>query len=274
MIYIAAIPRNKLDRGMLITSIDVDVGSTLLSRINQGRRDKDVSDHLSEYDIGRIEEFAVPLLVDFFNGIGAAVTFAIRGQLLDLDSSMVELIRDSSVRHEVASHSYYHRRFSQLSPTEADTELRLVASAMNKFSQSPKSFVFPKNDIAHLRLLRKHGYLCYRDRGGILRDGMFIRRNGPLCDVHPSLFFNKNADPRLLNRVLDVAVSKKLPLHVWFHPRDFGENEVSTLRSIRNVLLPFYSHARSRTESGLLTFETMLSAAQKVSKIERWNRCF
>ncbi|MCJ7631668.1 hypothetical protein MUP77_04605, partial [Candidatus Bathyarchaeota archaeon] len=41
-------PRTKLECGALITSIDVDVGSSRLGEINRGRNDSNVHDYLSE----------------------------------------------------------------------------------------------------------------------------------------------------------------------------------------------------------------------------------
>jgi len=252
--------------GMLVTSIDVDVGNRVLGEVNKGKNDKNVHDHLSEYAIGKTEEVVVPLLIDFFDEIGVPVTFALRGQLLDVEASMVERLKSSPVKHEIASHSYHHKRFSQLDRSEADAELQMVAYAMNRFSITPKSFVFPRNDIAHLNLLEKHRYICYRGGGGLLHDRMSIRRSGRLYDVHASLYLDKSASPGIMHKIIDLCVSRRLPLHVWFHPWNFGENEVVLLGSIRNVLSPFYEYAQEKMQIGLLSFETMSSAAYNMAR--------
>ncbi len=80
------------------------------------------------------------------------------------------------------------RVFTALSELEAERELRMISAGMKKFGITPKSFVFPKNQVSHLQLLERYGYLSFRARGNFFRDGMYIRKYGNLFDVHPSLF--------------------------------------------------------------------------------------
>ena len=54
----------KLGRGMLIISVDVDVGNRKVGLINKGRNDLNVNNYFSEYQVGAIEEMALPLFVN------------------------------------------------------------------------------------------------------------------------------------------------------------------------------------------------------------------
>jgi peptidoglycan/xylan/chitin deacetylase (PgdA/CDA1 family) len=256
----------RFEKGILITSIDIDVGNHVLGKINKGKNDQNVHLHLSEYDIGKIEELVNPLLVDFFNAMEVPVTFAVRGQLLDVDRFMMDLLLDSPIKHDVGAHGYSHKRFSDLNPKEAENELSMISEGMKRFNVAPKSFVFPRNSIAHLDLLQKHGYLCYRGYGTFSHDGMYIVKTGELYDVHPGLYIDKAANPRQLKALLDICITKKAPFHIWFHPKDFGTSKENAKKNIRRVLHPLFQYAKKKESENLLTFETMSSITTKLKQ--------
>jgi len=259
-------PKIRLENGMFIISVDVDVGNKELGIINKGKNDANVSSSTSEYLVGEIEERALPLFVDLFNDFEIPVTFAIRGQLTEVDGSILKLLLKSPVKHDIGSHGYYHRPFKNLSPKEAEKELNILSTSMKKFGIIPRSFVFPKNSVAHLELLEKYEYKCYRSNGGgFMNDSMYIEKQGRLYNIHPSLFLPCE-NPILLKKILNICSAKKLPFHAWFHLWNFGETEESMQRSISNVFFPLLKYAKKKEKSGTMTFETMLSAAEKVEK--------
>ncbi len=248
------------DKGVLITSIDLDVGSRRLAIANNGRNDAYVNDRLSEYEVAKIEEVALPLFMSLFERLHMPVTIAVRGQLLEIDENAIAPILQASVKHDVASHGYSHKSFPDLSRTEAENELSMTSIFMSRLGIVPKSFIFPKNKIAHLSLLEKYGYKCYRDRGNLFRDGLFIRKHNQLFDVHPGLHIGSVVNPVVMKKILDVCVNKKLPLHVWFHLWSFGFDEKSIRKSINMVFEPFLEYARRKVDDSELSFETMLSS--------------
>jgi len=164
---------------MFIISVDVDVGDKELGVINDGKNDANVSSSTSEYLVGAIEERVLPLIVDLFDDFEIPVTFAIRGQLTEVDDSILDLILHSTVKHDIGAHGYYHRQFVNLSRTEAENELKMISVGMKNFGILPRSFVFPRNSVAHLELLEKYGYECYR--GYDLR--MCIEKKGQLYNI-------------------------------------------------------------------------------------------
>jgi len=267
-------PRMRLNNGMLITSIDIDVGSKEVGIINKGKNDINMSSCISEYAVGKIEERALPLLLELFNDMEVPVTFAIRGQLAEVETSILDTLLSSSMRHDIGSHSYYHREFKSLSYKEAAEELNMISAAMRKFGITPRSFVYPKNSVAHLKLLEKYGYRCYRDRGGFTRDGMYIEKRGQLYDIHPSLYISQGVSPAFLRKIIDISIAEKLPFHIWFHPWNLGETKKSIERSINNVLFPLFEYAKKKEKNGKLTFETMLSAANKVEMVRYFDSDF
>jgi peptidoglycan/xylan/chitin deacetylase (PgdA/CDA1 family) len=260
-------PTMQLDNGMLIISIDIDVGNKKLGLINKGKNDANVHRWHSEYFIGEIEERAIKLFAEMFNTLEIPATFAIRGQLTEIDESVFKLLINSPVNHDIGAHGYSHRNFQNLSQEEAESELKMISTGMEKFGVVPRSFIFPGNNVSHLRLLEKFGYKCFRDNGGFNSDAMCIEKKGLLYNIRPSLYLNQSLSPAILKKILNVAIEKRAPLHIWFHPWNFGNTNELIKKSINNMLLPLLTYAKSKEKRGLLTFETMLSAARKADKI-------
>jgi peptidoglycan/xylan/chitin deacetylase (PgdA/CDA1 family) len=257
-------PKTVLEKGTLIMSIDVDVGNKELGIVNKGKNDQNVSTVFSEYSIGLTEELALPMFLSLFEEFETQVTFAIRGQWLQLPNAALYRLLETSVKHDLGAHGYYHRNFKRLSHKEAENELAEVQTAMNRFNLAPSSFVFPGNNIAHLNLLPNHGFKCYRGYGGFLRDGMYIQRHRQLYDVHPSLYIDQHSNLRLMKKFLELSSKRKLPLHLWFHLWSCGRTENTIQKSMRNMFQPFLQYAKSEVKDGRLDVETMASVLQKV----------
>lgn len=257
-------PRTQLECGALVTSIDVDVGSGALGDRNKGKNDSNVHGSLSEQYVGKVEEKTVPALLRFFDRLAIPVTFAVRGQVVEVENSVLDRILDSPIKHEIGAHGYYHRTFTTLSRADAQDELRMISTGFQKFGVRPTSFVFPKNCISHLSLLERFGYISYRDEGGLLKDGMFIWRKGKLYDVHPGFHLGATYNPIFLDKIINIASEHRLPFHLWFHPRDIFETRGSTQKSIERVLSPLFNYAKEKEKEGTLKFETMQSVVQKI----------
>lgn len=260
--------RTQFEKGMLVISIDVDVGCGEVGIKNNGKNDSNIHDILSEYAVGKLEERALPFFVDMFETLFMPVTFAIRGQCLDIDTNIVELLLNSSVKHEIASHGYFHRKFEDLSYSDAETELNMISVAMRRCGITPRSFIFPRDSVAHLDLLEKYGYKSYRSYGNFLHDRMQIEKQGKLYNICPSLHLCRSANALFLKKILDVAVTERAPLHVWFHVWNFGEKVETMRRNVERAVLPLLEYAREKVNLGVLTFETMLSATEKAERIQ------
>jgi peptidoglycan/xylan/chitin deacetylase (PgdA/CDA1 family) len=192
------------------------------------------------------------------------VTFALRGQVLDNEPSLIRRLLHSRVRFDIGSHGYYHRGFRELSRAEAELELGMISASMKNFGLVPRSFVFPKNSVAHLDLIREYGYLCYRGEGGFVRDGTYVKEVDGLYDVHPGLFVTRHAILNCLKKILDECIRGGVPLHIWFHPKDLGSNMESIRYASRTVFRPFFEYADKKRQEERLTVETMASMAEKV----------
>lgn len=256
-----------LDKGMLIMSTDIDVGSSKLGLINKGRRDRDINNLVSEYYIGRMEELSIPLFIETFDHFGIPITLGVRGQLTEIDSQVLELLLASNIKHDIGAHGYYHRKFTQITTEEAENELNKIAAGMKKYGLVPRSFIFPANCVAHLNLLQKHDYACYRGYSDFINDRMYIEKYGGLYHVYPSIYVDRHASLLLLKNILKISIEKRLPFHIWFHFWNLGEDEKSITKIIKRLFVPLLEYAKKEEENGMLTFETMLSATEKVKRL-------
>jgi peptidoglycan/xylan/chitin deacetylase (PgdA/CDA1 family) len=256
-------PITHFESALVIFSVDIDVGNKKLGLINKGRNDIFVHKFYNEYHVGEIEEQTIPLLLDLFNSRGIPVTFAIRGQLTEVDNTLLPLLLDSPVKHDIGGHGYTHKNFSILSRKEAENELELLSVGLKNYGITAKSFVFPRNVVSHVDLLEKFGYECYRGAGNFLNDGMYIKRIGRIYDVHPSVYLDQNMYVSMLRTFLEIAIRKRTPLHFWFHPWNFGETAKQARKNIDAILTPLVDYAKAREECQMLQFKTMFSAAKK-----------
>jgi hypothetical protein len=254
----------QFENGCLIISIDVDVGSSELGLLNKGQNDRNVNKTYSEYQIGKIEEQVLPLLVNLFEDFEVPATFAIRGQLLEINHTLLEFLRGSSEHHDIGVHGYSHKSFDRLSEVEAEEEMKRTIAEMKKFNISPKSFVFPRNHIAHLDLLAKHGIKCYRGAEGL---SMRIEKRGSLFNISPSLYLCEGVSSYVIEKTIDISIARKLPFHVWFHLWNFGQEEGLIRQNVERLLVPILKYSKAKEKNGLPTVDTMVSAAEKAEKL-------
>ena len=77
-------------------------------------------------------------------------------------ADIIRQILESRVEHEIACHSFSHIDFSKCSREVALAEVRKCKEVMRDFGVEPKSFIFPKNLINHLDLLKYEGFKTFR----------------------------------------------------------------------------------------------------------------
>ena len=86
---------------------------------------------------------------------------------------IVEWIRKAQVRHEIASHSFAHIDYGdpECSASTARADLTAAVEAAGLKDITLKSFVFPRNQVGHLDVLREHGFRAYRGIDPRFRNG-------------------------------------------------------------------------------------------------------
>jgi peptidoglycan/xylan/chitin deacetylase (PgdA/CDA1 family) len=103
--------------------------------------------------------------------------------------------------HEIACHSFCHRPIGDaaISAEGADAELDAAIEAAHMKKLSLQTFVFPRNEPGHLRVLRSHGFIGYRQR--LSRPRGVLGRAVSLAEE-----FNVWATPQRPNPVVDGLV--------------------------------------------------------------------
>src|SRR5581483_3599741 len=169
-------------KGIFCISIDTE--------LLWGRKDLDYSAFVNRTKKERkiIREF-----IRLFSRYNIPVTWAIVGKLYEdggrlwSGKDIISWIKKEKI-HELASHSYSHEDFANIDKNKANLE----------FSK-PKgySFVFPRNHIRYLGLLRRNGFKAYRDKDKFRHElllpkipytGKAIRQGG-LVKIPSSMYF-------------------------------------------------------------------------------------
>lgn len=250
-----------MKKGMFCISIDTE--------LLWGRKDLDHSKFVTKV---KKERDIIKKLLNLFNKYNTPVTWAIVGKLYekgDLLWSGVDIIQSikQAKIHELASHSYTHEDFTKISASEAKIE----------FSK-PKaySFVFPRNHIAHLPLLKKAGFSTYRGRDKseyellipkVPPTGTCRQRQG-LIEIPSSMYFVSARGIRSYipfgvryqksKLGINQAINRKEIFHLWFHPIDLVDNSANLLSELEMIL----KYAHKMRQNKLLEIKTMEQIAK------------
>lgn len=204
---------------------------------------------------------------------------------------VVDLIRSSRVRHEIASHSFSHCIFADrgCSRDVAVSEVTRCQALATSCGISLRSFVFPRNSVGHLDVLRENGFSCYRGPTigwySVLPSG--LARVGAVLDefllttprsVAPSVeqgivnipgsmlirsrngwrkFLPVHMTERKIIRAIRGCASQNSTFHLWSHPLNLAWNCDAMLRMLRSVA----SMITQERAAGRLTVVTMAEYA-------------
>jgi peptidoglycan/xylan/chitin deacetylase (PgdA/CDA1 family) len=205
--------------------------------------------------------------------------------------SLIEKVRACRTPQEIGSHSFSHVIFDDpgCSSQTARSELEECVRVAQEMGIALRSFVFPRNQVAHLDVLRDCGFTVYR---GIeprwYNDGETvperIRRMAHLADVllaseppvvlperAPSglwnvpgsmMYFPSNGLRRLIPverrvkralRGIDAAARTTRIFHLWFHPTNLADNTDKMFDGLEEI----FAHARRLADDGQLRIMPM-----------------
>jgi peptidoglycan/xylan/chitin deacetylase (PgdA/CDA1 family) len=285
--------------GSLCISIDVELGWGIWDKPNP------------QYHRRCIEREAhiVESLLTQFVERDIAATWAIVGRLLERDEAplsstlrndklwfapeLVESIRGARVRQDIGSHGYAHIYFGEASREELRADLLAAKRVHDRHGLSLDSFVFPRNQVAHLDLLREIGVRVFRsiDHGWFmdvrntagrlagriahLADNLLPlaprtvipRRDSGLTELPSSMLLlarnglRQAIPPRVTiskaKRGLDAAARDGNVFHLWFHPSNFYFHTKERLETLGVIL----DHATALRSNGRLAIKPMSSFA-------------
>ena len=126
--------------------------------------------------------------------------------------------------HEVACHSFSHASFQSISQTKAEQELEKSVNAAKEFNLKFDTFIFPRNEVAHLGLLPKYGFKFFTSK--IEKQSFFKpvfsnpKHNSNLIDVPRTIYLSRTGlkqNVKLMSFLLKSKFSRKY-FHLWCHP--------------------------------------------------------
>jgi hypothetical protein len=259
------------------------------------------------------EKAIVTSLLELFARYETPATWAIVGRLLDREPAaanrsghgdriwyapdLVELVRDAAPRHDIGSHGFAHIYFGHAARDQIRADLESARRVHHAHGLDFTSFVFPRDQVAHLDLLEAVGIRVFRSvdvgwsttvrqkagtlpgRLANLADQMLplppvavrprLHPNG-LVELPCSMLLLARGGVRRLVRPQIVVAKAKLGLqaarrtggifHLRFHPSNFYYQTERQLTVLDRIL----AAAANMRDRGDLRIRTMKSYARGV----------
>lgn len=213
----------------------------------------------------------------------------------------VERIRQCKVRQDIGSHSFRHIEMGEAkcSRKTAASDVAECVRQADKWGIEMKSFIFPRNLVGHLDVLKRHGFTCYRgpEPHWYARKRRTVRRLGHLLEIAAartpptvmpveedgvwniagSMLYTPSFGTRRYlpvwmrvlraKRGLDRAVALQRIFHLWFHPTDLVCRKDAMMDGLRRIL----EHAANLRAAGKLVVRPMcdLVPAARFAESER-----
>lgn len=265
-----------------------------------------VDHELSVEDLERIrhEREITKRLMRLFDTYALPATWAVVGKLIDTSERgddaawydtdrLVDALAQSSVGHDIGSHSYGHVIFTDIDEDAARRDSASAIRAHNAHGFAHHSFVFPRNKEKYHAVLADAGFRVFRGqrkqwyhflpyRLWTLGRGIDywlpiphlvepLRHESGLINIQDSLLFiSRRGVQRLLppkqaiRKIvwgLRAAAREKKVFHLWFHPSNFSY-DTETQFFIFEEVLKEVSRLRDK---GVLDVHTMYSCSKEAA---------
>jgi hypothetical protein len=202
----------------------------------------------------------------------------------------LEIVRQDP-RHEIACHSFCHRPLGDaaISEAEARDELAAAEEVARLKQLSLKTFIYPRNNVGHVKVLTEKGYIGYREvlhrPGGTLGQAVRLTaefnvltrpqaatrpREDGLVPIPPGHFFNWKFGPRRRvpssvtiarwKHMIDSARDGQV-VHLWLHPHN-----MITAPQTKVAFEAVLAHAARRRDSGQLQIVTQQHYSEQMTQ--------
>jgi peptidoglycan/xylan/chitin deacetylase (PgdA/CDA1 family) len=190
---------------------------------------------------------------------------------------IIETILGSPINHEIGLQGFFHIPFTQCDRRVAEAEIKLGKEAARRFNINPKTFIFPKNMIDKIDILRENGFRIYRGKTyGHLEgsENFFIQkinalisrviilpvsvlnRNGVFEIAGSMEFYDRRIPVSLVKRAefgLNFAIATNRIFHLWVHPWSFVVCE-----NLENYLENFFKFLNRKREKGKIEVKRII----------------
>lgn len=204
---------------------------------------------------------------------------------------LIRRIQACPVEQEIGSHTFTHIEMDNCacSKTKAELEVADCVREAKRWGIEMRSFIFPRNRVGHLDVLRKYGFACYRgpEPQWYARKRRTIRRLGHALDIAMmrtppsvmpvdengilnipgSMLYTPSFGARRFVPVwmrvrrakagLDQAVRRRQIFHLWFHPTDLACRADAMLEGLERI----FSYADELRQAGKLNVKAMRELA-------------
>ena len=211
---------------------------------------------------------------------------------------VLEWIRKSNVPHEIGSHSFSHILYDhpESSRDMVEADLKAAVETAARKGIMLRSFVFPRNQIGHLEILRMFGISSFRGvadplpggkvRSLLMKPYNFLNQFLGLAprfiqpeEVLPGLwnlpgnhfFMPRRGIRRILPRAsqarkakqgINQAVKTGSLYHMWCHPSDLQTDSDAMFSGLEEA----FSYASRMREKGLLDILTMSAYVERLER--------
>lgn len=275
---------NKINKNFSSTSYKGTFCISFDMEMLWGRHDLDYTPFISR---ARRERDVVNRLLKVLDKYKSPATWAVVGELFtpetdEEDSDLwhspdiIKSIREVDGQ-EIASHSFSHPEFPKLSREEAVREIEKSVKVAKELGIKLESFVFPRNKVAHMDVLKKFGFLSFRGKDS--RAWEMVAPTQPpvykpfidsgLVNIPGSLYFVsargiRRYIPSLLRKLkaragIDRVIAQGNVFHLWTHPTDFTDNTDSLIRDFDDIL----RYANEKRKEGQLDIKSMGEIARE-----------
>jgi peptidoglycan/xylan/chitin deacetylase (PgdA/CDA1 family) len=260
-----------------------------------------VWDKLNSTNVQKIidtERLVCENLLNIFDDNEMPVTWAVVAALLDNKNKMMgnlnqkawyapdilDNILNSKTKHLIASHSYAHKEFNTCSNEEIIEDFEKSIFFLKSFNINTDVFIFPRNNVFHLDVLKKFNFKTYRSIdqswykkvykynkllgkiSNLIDKVIPIKTNSvsPLIDkfglteVPTSiLLISKNGIRSIVTNYsmfkkikdgIDLAISQNECFHIWFHPSNFYYQTNKQFDLLKKII----NYVNLKREQGLI----------------------
>jgi hypothetical protein len=188
---------------------------------------------------------------------------------------LVGAVTQSRAGHEIALHGVTHMPWTAMDEASADAEMRIFEALDGPVRES-KTFIYPRNLVAHQEVLARHGFIGFRtarktpsralsllSEFNLFEKPEDVGRSRDIIHIPAGFFLNWRSGLRSLvppevtrlraDRLLKAAARSDAIVHYWLHPENVA-SAPSTLELVRTLALEV---ARSR-EAGACEVMTQL----------------
>jgi peptidoglycan/xylan/chitin deacetylase (PgdA/CDA1 family) len=195
---------------------------------------------------------------------------------------IVETILNSKIEQEIGYHSYSHPRFIEIPKEMAEIEIKQSKQIEKQWNIKLKSFVFPRNEIAYVDILKKYDFKIYRGKNAgiynpeesnivmrkmkagiskILASPVEAEWKNGIWEIKGSMFF---CDPQIPQSIipkakigLNQAILNKKVFHIWLHPWN-----LLLYPKLKKDLKIFLEYVSKKRKDGKIDVVTMVELAE------------